>query len=65
MAVTKQYFGITITTMTKWWGPTIIRVSGDASVAGQITQAKDGRVQFGFPKRLVLIANHQARLSKP
>lgn len=59
MAVTKQYFGITITTMTKWWGPTIIRVSGDASVAGQITQAKDGRVQFGFPKRLVLIANHQ------
>src|SRR6266566_6615206 len=61
MAWTKQLFGLLITTMTHWWGPSIIRISGDASVAGQITQAPDGRVQFSFPERLVLIANHQVR----
>ena len=57
--MTKQAFGITLTTTTRWWGPTTIRISGDASVAGQIKQMPDGRVQFAFPERLVLIANHQ------
>ena len=60
MALTKQSFGLLITSMTYWWGPTIVRISGDASVAGQIKQTPDGRVQFSFPARLVLIANHQA-----
>jgi lysocardiolipin and lysophospholipid acyltransferase len=59
MALTKQAFALTTTTMTQWWGPTVIRISGDASVADQIRQTPDGRVEFSFPQRLVLIANHQ------
>lgn len=59
MAMTKQSFGLLITYITKWWGPTTIRVSGDASMAGQIKQTPDGRVEFNFPERMVLIANHQ------
>lgn len=37
----------------------MIRISGDESVSGQIKQRADGRVQFSFPDRLVMIANHQ------
>ncbi|KAK3366148.1 acyltransferase-domain-containing protein [Lasiosphaeria ovina] len=59
MSLTKQSFGVTITTMTKWWGPTTIRISGDASVAGQIRKTKDGLVEFTFPERMIMIANHQ------
>lgn len=59
MAVTKQSFGLVIVTMTYWWGPTTIRISGDESVAGQIKKTKDGRVEFSFPERMVMIANHQ------
>lgn len=61
MALTKQSFGIFVTTLTQWWAPTPVRVSGDASVAGQIKKAKDGRVQLDFPERVVLIGNHQVR----
>lgn len=59
IAMTKGFFGLTITLMTQIWGPTTIRVSGDESVAGQIKLRSDGGVQFEFPERLVLIANHQ------
>lgn len=59
MALTKQSFGLLITTMTQWWGPTTIRISGDASVADQIKKTADGRVQFSFPERMIMIANHQ------
>lgn len=59
MALTKQSFGIFITTITQWFSPTIIRVSGDASVRGQLVKAKDGRLETRFPERLVMIANHQ------
>jgi lysocardiolipin and lysophospholipid acyltransferase len=59
MAYTKKLFGIQITTMTKWWSPTVIRVSGDESVRGQIRQSKDGNLECDFPERMVLIANHQ------
>ena len=59
MALTKQSFGLLITTMTNWWGPTTIRISGDASVAGQIRKTEDGLVEFSFPERMVMIANHQ------
>ncbi|KAK0636399.1 acyltransferase-domain-containing protein [Bombardia bombarda] len=59
MALTKQSFGILITTMTYWWGPTTIRISGDASVANQISKTRDGLVEFAFPERIVMIANHQ------
>lgn len=59
MALTKQSFGLLITTITQWFSPTVVRVSGDRSVRGQILQTKDGRLQMDFPERLVMIANHQ------
>jgi hypothetical protein len=37
----------------------VVRVSGDASVAGQLRKTADGRVELHFPERLVMIANHQ------
>jgi len=58
MTLTKESFGLCITTMTQWWSPTTIRISGDASVADQIRKTRDGRVEFAFPERLVMIANH-------
>jgi lysocardiolipin and lysophospholipid acyltransferase len=59
MALTKEVFGILLTTLTQWLTPTIIRISGDASVAGQLQITSDGRVECRFPDRVVLIANHQ------
>ncbi|PNS18162.1 hypothetical protein CAC42_3607 [Sphaceloma murrayae] len=59
MAVTKQHFGLLITTMTQWWSPTVMRISGDKSMVGQLKKTKDGRVECDFPERLVLVANHQ------
>ncbi|KAI2607808.1 acyltransferase-domain-containing protein [Hypoxylon sp. NC1633] len=59
MSLTKASFGLLLTTMTKWWAPTIIRISGDASVAGQLSLTPDGRIQCDFPERMVMIANHQ------
>ncbi|ORY71389.1 acyltransferase-domain-containing protein [Pseudomassariella vexata] len=59
IALTKQSFGLLVTAMTHWWAPTVIRVSGDASVAGQLSLTPDGRIEAKFPERLVMIANHQ------
>lgn len=59
MALTKQSFGLLITTITQWFSPTVVRVSGDESVRGQLVRTKDGRLEAKFPERLVLIANHQ------
>lgn len=59
MALTKQSFGLVITTMTQWWSPTVVRISGDASVAGQLRKTADGRAECDFPERLIMIANHQ------
>lgn len=59
MALTKQSFGITVTTLTQWWSPTLVRISGDASMDGQLHKTADGRVECDFPDRIVLIANHQ------
>lgn len=59
MAHTKQCFGLVITAFTEWGAPTLCRVSGDASVQGQLQLSKDGLLQTQFPERLVLIANHQ------
>lgn len=47
--------------MTQIWGPVTIRISGDESVAGEIRPTEGGGVQFNFPERLVMIANHQVR----
>ena len=38
----------------------MVRISGDASVAGELRKTKDGRVECHFPDRMVMIANHQA-----
>lgn len=59
IAFTKQSFGLLTSTMTQWWAPTKIRVSGDSSVRGQLLQTVDGDLLCNFPERLVLIANHQ------
>ncbi|RPA80154.1 acyltransferase-domain-containing protein [Ascobolus immersus RN42] len=59
MARTKHHFGILVTTITQWWAPTVIRVTGDRSVRHQLKRAKDGRLECDFPERMVLIANHQ------
>lgn len=60
MALTKQQFGLVITTMTKWWAPVKMVVSGDESVRGQLRKTEDGRLECDFPERMILIANHQA-----
>ncbi|EMD92575.1 hypothetical protein COCC4DRAFT_58130 [Bipolaris maydis ATCC 48331] len=59
MAMSKQHFGIVITTMTYCWAPVTMRVSGDKSMRGQLKKTKDGRLESDFPERLVLISNHQ------
>lgn len=59
MAFTKQSFGVLITTMTQWWSPTVVRVSGDTSIPKQLFHKPDGTLECRFPKRLVMMANHQ------
>lgn len=59
MAFTKQSFGVLITAMTQWWAPTVVRVSGDESMKGQLIQEKDGTLRCNFPHRIVVMANHQ------
>jgi hypothetical protein len=59
MAYTKESFAVLITSLTQWWAPTVVRVSGDSSVSHQLIQSKDGSLECRFPERLVLMANHQ------
>ena len=59
MSWTKQSFGLLITTLCQWWSPTTLRISGDKSVRGQLSQTRDGRLQCRFPERIVILANHQ------
>jgi hypothetical protein len=59
MAYTKECFAILITCLTQWWAPTVVRVSGDTSMLGQLIKKKDGSLQCKFEDRLVLMANHQ------
>lgn len=59
MALTKQSFGIIVITLAQWWFPTLMRVSGDASVASQLRKTADGRIECDFPERMIMIANHQ------
>ena len=64
MALTKQHFGLLIATMTQWWSPTLVRVSGDKTVRGQLRRTEDGRLECDFEERMILIANHQARCKR-
>lgn len=59
MAYTKECFAILITCLTQWWAPTVVRVSGDSSMLGQLIKKKDGSLQCNFAERMVLMANHQ------
>ncbi|KAF9732911.1 hypothetical protein PMIN06_012626 [Paraphaeosphaeria minitans] len=59
MAYTKECFAILVTCLTQWWAPTVVRVSGDSSMIGQLTKTKDGSLKCNFSERLVLMANHQ------
>lgn len=59
MAYTKQCFGLVLGAVTQWSSPTLFRISGDASVRGQIHISKDGLLETRFPERLVMISNHQ------
>ena len=59
MAWTKESFAVLMTTITQWWSPTVVRVSGDDSMKGQLYQMDDGTLKCNFPHRLVLMANHQ------
>ena len=61
MALSKESFGLMITTATQWWSPTVMRISGDESVRGQLRKLPDGRLECDFPERMVMIANHQVR----
>ncbi|CAD6592195.1 MAG: hypothetical protein ASARMPRED_006106 [Alectoria sarmentosa] len=59
IAFTKQSWGLLTMTMTQWWAPTIVRVSGDSTMRGQLLESVDGSLLCDFPQRLILIANHQ------
>ncbi|KAK5115546.1 hypothetical protein LTR62_001205 [Meristemomyces frigidus] len=59
MAGTKESFAVLMTTITQWWAPTVVRISGDESMKGQIYQMDDGTLKCNFPHRIVLMANHQ------
>ncbi|KAL9112130.1 MAG: hypothetical protein Q9227_003507 [Pyrenula ochraceoflavens] len=59
IAFTKQSFGILTSTMTQFWAPTKVRISGDSTVRGQLLKTVDGDLLCNFPDRLVLMANHQ------
>lgn len=59
MAYTKECFAILITCLTQWWAPTVVRVSGDSSMIGQLIRTKNGDLKCNFSERLVLMANHQ------
>lgn len=45
--------------LNQWRAPVMAQISGDSSVKGQICKNRDGEVILDFPKRVVLIANHQ------
>lgn len=59
MAWTKESFAVLVTAITQWWAPTVVRVSGDDSMKGQLFQMEDGSLRCNFPHRMVLMANHQ------
>lgn len=59
IAFTKQSWGLLMMTMTQWWAPTTVRVSGDATMRGQLVKTSDGRLVCDFPSRMIMMANHQ------
>jgi len=64
-ALVKQFFGLLLVSLTDWWNPINVRISGDKSIAGQIVVTPEGRVKLKFPKRVVVISNHQVLINAP
>lgn len=62
IAYTKESFGLLTMTLTQWWAPTVVRVSGDKSVRGQLVQTPEGDLVCDFSHRMVMMANHQVEL---
>jgi lysocardiolipin and lysophospholipid acyltransferase len=58
IANTKKSFGVAVTTVTQWFAPTPIIISGDESVKDEIKAAPGGLVETHFAERIVFIANH-------
>lgn len=56
---TEEAFAVLVNTITQFWAPTVIRVSGDESMKDQLYQMEDGTLRCNFPHRLILMANHQ------
>ena len=59
ISFTKQSFNLLTITLTQWWAPITVQVSGDASMRGQLFKSVEGNLICNFPERLILIANHQ------
>jgi len=59
MAMTKRHFGVLMVIIQQWWSPTTVKISGDASVRGQLRRTPDGRLEADFPERILILANHQ------
>lgn len=59
MSITKQHFALLMMTITHIWSPVVVRISGDASMNGQLTLTDNGDFVANFPERIVLVANHQ------
>ncbi|RPA80461.1 acyltransferase-domain-containing protein [Ascobolus immersus RN42] len=59
MARTKQHFGVLATTITQWWAPTTVRITGEPDIRKEMRRTSDGGLETKFPERLVVIANHQ------
>ncbi|RYO63352.1 hypothetical protein AA0113_g6085 [Alternaria arborescens] len=58
-AVVKESTALLLISLNQWIAPCSAKISGDASVRGQIRKTSSGWVHLDFPDRLVLIANHQ------
>lgn len=57
----KQSTALMIIVLNQLRAPTTVRITGEASITGQIHGGK--RLQLDFPDRMVLVANHQVLLS--
>ncbi|KAK6430769.1 hypothetical protein LTR95_013076 [Oleoguttula sp. CCFEE 5521] len=58
-AAVKARTALLLLGLNQWRAPVSARNTWDASLAGQIRQTAEGSVTFDFPRRLVMIANHQ------
>lgn len=57
--VTKQSFGIFLTTLNQLWTPCEITITGDRELEGLFSLNEDGTLKTKFDERAILMANHQ------